>query len=66
MKMVDGDEADFYSRDLKSAVKNASKYDVAIVCVGELPSTERPGDIYRLDLAKEQQEIVKKLIKNRY
>ena len=40
MKMVNGDEADFYSRDLKSAVKNASKYDVAIVCVGELPSTE--------------------------
>ena len=63
MKMVDGDEADFYSRDLKSAVKNASKYDVAIVCVGELPSTERPGDIYRLDLAKEQQEIVKSLSK---
>ncbi len=63
MKMVDGDEADFYSLDLKSAVRNASKYDVAIVCVGELPSTERPGDIYRLDLAKEQQEIVKSLSK---
>ena len=42
---------------------NASKYDVAIVCVGELPSTERPGDIYRLDLAKEQREIVKSLSK---
>ena len=63
MKMVDGDEADFYSPDLKSAVMNASKYDVAIVCVGELPSTERPGDIYRLDLAKEQREIVKSLSK---
>ncbi len=61
MKMVDGDEADFYSPDLKTAVKNASKYDLAVVCVGELPSTERPGDIYRLDLAKEQQEIVKSL-----
>ena len=63
MKMVDGDEADFYSPDLKTAVKNASKYDLAVVCVGELPSTERPGDIYRLDLAKEQQEIVKSLSK---
>jgi len=63
MKMVDGDEADFYSPDLKTAVKNASKYDLAVVCVGELPSTERPGDIYKLDLAKEQQEIVKSLSK---
>ena len=63
MKMINGDEADFYSPDLKTAVKNTSKYDLAIICVGELPSTERPGDIYRLDLAKEQQEIVKALSK---
>ena len=63
MKMVGGDEADFYSPDLKTAVKNTSKYDLAVVCVGELPSTERPGDIYKLDLAKEQQEIVKSLSK---
>lgn len=63
MRMVDGDEADFYSPDLKTAVKNASNYDIAVVCVGELPSTERPGDIFSLDLAKEQQEIVSSLSK---
>jgi beta-glucosidase len=63
MKMVNGDEADFYSSDLISAVKNAAKYDVAVVCLGELPSTERPGDIYALDMANEQQEIIKKLSK---
>jgi len=63
MKMVNGDEADFYSSDLKTAVKNANNYDFAVVCLGELPSTERPGDIYTLDMAKEQQEIVKSLSK---
>jgi beta-glucosidase len=63
MKMVNGDEADFYSSDLSVAVKNANNYDVAVVCLGELPSTERPGDIYALDMAKEQQEIIKSLSK---
>ena len=63
MKMVEGDEADFPSYDLTVAVKNAKNYDFAVVCLGELPSTERPGDIYTLDMAKEQREIVKELSK---
>ena len=63
MEMINGDEFDLPSADLALAVINAKNYDYAVVCVGELPSTERPGDIYDLELAKEQQEIVKSLSK---
>ena len=34
------------------------------VCVGELPSTEMPGDIYSLNLSDEQKMIVKELHKS--
>ena len=63
MEMINGDEFDLPSTDLALAAINAKNYDYAVVCVGELPSTERPGDIYNLELAKEQQEIVKTLSK---
>ncbi|MBT5354119.1 MAG: beta-glucosidase, partial [Flavobacteriales bacterium] len=63
MIMKDGDEADIPSSDLQNAVQTAKSSDVAIICVGELPSTERPGDIYTLDLPKEQQLIVEELSK---
>ena len=61
--MVNGDEADIPSKDLNNAVRAAKSSDVAIICVGELPSTERPGDIYSLDLPIEQQFIVKEISK---
>ncbi|MDC0908949.1 glycoside hydrolase family 3 N-terminal domain-containing protein [Flavobacteriales bacterium] len=63
MLMVNGDEADIPSKDLNNAVSAAKSSDVAIICVGELPSTERPGDIYSLDLPIEQQFIVKEISK---
>lgn len=63
MIMKDKDEYDMPSSDLKNAVFTAKSSDVAIVCLGELPSTERPGDILTLDLPKEQQLIVKELSK---
>ena len=63
MIMKDGDEADIPSSDLKNVVQKAKSSDVAIICLGELPSTERPGDIYTLDLPKEQQLIVEELSK---
>ena len=63
MLMVNGDEADIPSIDLNNAVRAAKSSDVAIICVGELPSTERPGDIYSLDLPIEQQFIVKEISK---
>lgn len=63
MLMVNGDEADLPSKDLSNAVRAAKSSDVAIICVGELPSTERPGDIYSLDLPIEQQFVVKEISK---
>ena len=63
MIMKDGDEHDILSSDLQDAVKSAQFSDVAIVCLGELPSTERPGDILTLDLPQEQQLIVRELSK---
>ena len=63
MIMKDGDEYDIPSSDLQNAVNSAKYSDVAIVCLGELPSTERPGDIFTLDLPEQQQLIVKELSK---
>ena len=63
MIMKDGDETDIQSSDLQDAVHATKFSDVAIICLGELPSTERPGDIYTLDLPKEQQLIVEALSK---
>ena len=61
MIMENGDEKDVQSADLIEAVAQAKSHDVAIVCLGELPSTERPGDIYTLDMPKEQKLIVESL-----
>jgi beta-glucosidase len=63
MLMINGDEDDILSKDLNNAVRAAKSSDVAIICVGELPSTERPGDIFSLDLPIEQQFIVKEISK---
>ena len=61
MIMKDKDEMDVISRDLQLAKSMAISSDIAIVCLGELPSTERPGDIYTLDLPKPQKLIVEEL-----
>ena len=63
MIMKDGDEFDVASLDLNSAINMAKSVDLAVICLGELPSTERPGDIYSLDLPKEQQLIVESISK---
>ncbi len=63
MLMKNGDELDVVSKDLQQAVKIASKLDYAIVCLGELPSTERSGDIYSLNMPEEQLRIVEELRK---
>lgn len=63
MIMQDNDEKDIQSDDFNKAIIKAKSYDVAVVCLGELPSTERPGDIYSLDLPKEQELIVQELSK---
>jgi beta-glucosidase len=55
-------ELDSYQRD-KKWLRSLKKTDVIIACVGELPSTEKPGDIDDLSLDKAQIKWVQDLIK---
>ena len=43
------------------AVEKAKNVDAIIVCLGEIPATEKPSDINELDLPEVQQNLVKKL-----
>ncbi|MGV6846142.1 MAG: glycoside hydrolase family 3 N-terminal domain-containing protein [Lutibacter sp.] len=54
-----------YLKDINSneAVKKAKSVDAIIVCLGEIPATEKPSDINELPLPKVQQELVQKLAK---
>ena len=45
------------------AVAKAKTVDYIVVCVGEIPATEKPSDINELDLPEVQQNLVKKLAK---
>jgi beta-glucosidase len=45
------------------AVEKAKNVDYIVVCVGEIPASEKPSDINELELPKVQQELVKKLSK---
>ncbi|NOR29441.1 MAG: beta-glucosidase [Lutibacter sp.] len=52
-----------YLEDINTSlvVSKAKNVDYIVVCVGELPATEKPSDINELDLPKAQQNLVKKL-----
>ncbi|UMB52542.1 glycoside hydrolase family 3 C-terminal domain-containing protein [Lutibacter sp. A64] len=54
-----------YLDDINSdvAVSKAKNADYIVVCVGEIPASEKPSDINELDLPKAQQDLVKKLAK---
>ena len=62
---VDFVEGTDYLEDINSdlAVKKAKNADYIVVCVGEIPATEKPSDINELELPIVQQELVKKLAK---
>lgn len=45
--------------NLNSYKKALKKNDVIVICVGELPSTEKPGDIRSLQLDDKQKELVR-------
>jgi beta-glucosidase len=49
--------------NIAAAVAAAKNNDVIVVCLGELPSTEKPGDIEDLNLPKAQQRLVQELSK---
>jgi beta-glucosidase len=52
-----------YENDINIAktVKLAKDADVIIVCLGEVPATEKPSDINSLDMPFVQQQLVKEL-----
>ncbi|NNC83572.1 MAG: beta-glucosidase [Flavobacteriales bacterium] len=52
-----------YTEDLDRLSTSEFAFDRIIVCLGELPSTEKPGDIDDLSLSDSQTELVKKLAK---
>ncbi|MFM7005786.1 MAG: beta-glucosidase [Flavobacteriales bacterium] len=45
--------------NLEAYKKALKKTDVVVICVGELPSTEKPGDIHSLQLDEKQKELVR-------
>ena len=45
--------------DIAAYKKALKKNDVIVICVGELPSTEKPGDIRSLQLDDKQKELVR-------
>lgn len=54
-----------YLVDINSekAFNKAKNVDYIVVCVGEIPATEKPSDINELELPMAQQNLVKKLSK---
>ena len=49
--------------NVEEALRMASQSDVIVACMGEKPSTEKPGDIDNLALPRAQLEYVKALLK---
>jgi beta-glucosidase len=49
--------------DIDQALKKGRSADVILVCLGEVPCTEKPGDIEDLNLPEAQKELVKQLSK---
>lgn len=45
--------------NIETYKKVLKKNDVVVICVGELPSTEKPGDIRSLQLDEKQKELVR-------
>jgi len=52
-----------YLEDINSdkAVEKAKNVDYVVVCVGEIPASEKPSDINELQLPEVQQDLIKKL-----
>ena len=45
----------------EKVLQSATQADKIIICLGEMPATEKPGDVKSLNLSDEQQELVKSL-----
>ncbi|MGB0837900.1 MAG: glycoside hydrolase family 3 N-terminal domain-containing protein [Flavobacteriaceae bacterium] len=49
--------------NIDKAVRAARKVDQIVICVGEIPATEKPSDVNELELPQAQQNLVKALAK---
>jgi beta-glucosidase len=47
--------------NIDQVIKKAKYADQIVVCVGELPATEKPSDVNELDLPQAQQDLIKRL-----
>jgi beta-glucosidase len=47
--------------DIEKVKSAAQQSDKIIICLGEMPATEKPGDVKTLNLCEEQQQLVKEL-----
>ncbi|MFK7924285.1 MAG: glycoside hydrolase family 3 N-terminal domain-containing protein [Bacteroidia bacterium] len=61
VSFVEGSTADELV-NLEDAISAAKEVDAIMVCVGETPATEKPGDIDDLDLSDAQLDLVKGLV----
>jgi beta-glucosidase len=50
-------------KNLQDALTKASKAELIVVCLGEVPCTEKPGDIEDLNIPLAQKELVEELSK---
>lgn len=50
-------------QNIAETVAKAKRSDIVVICLGELPSTEIPGNINDLTLPKAQQELIKAISK---
>ncbi len=48
--------------NLQAVLEQSKSCDVIVACMGEIPSTEKPGDINDLELSATQQQFVKALL----
>jgi beta-glucosidase len=60
LKAVNGWES-CSTLDIEKVKSAAQQSDKIIICLGEMPATEKPGDVKTLNLCEAQQELVKEL-----
>lgn len=48
-------------QNIEAAIQKAKNSDIILACMGEYPSTEKPGDIHSLEMERTQLDYIKEL-----
>lgn len=48
-------------QNIEAAIQKAKNSDIILACMGEYPSTEKPGDIHSLEMERAQLDYIKEL-----